>query len=243
MNNRESKSRGRGRPHRTEEYAFDAVELDRLLVHGEEIVDEEGRERRRYPTYRELAKRFGVSKSLIGRYSSEHNCLARRRKAQWDEDEPPEIAADPEQAEAAERLDEALIASKAKGFAVDRILRLAEQWLVHLEEAVNEGRLRPDIADLERFIRVIREAKEQPDERAGIPEGMPTLEDLQDLYEENRRRDAEETPAMCGRLPIGTIPISWVRANEPQLRSLLATLGPPEVGEPELANTEPSAPC
>jgi hypothetical protein len=217
------KRRKRGRPHRHEEYAFDARDLDRLLVHGER---EDGKVR--YPSYRELAARFGVSLGLIGRYATEHSCQERRRRAEWEGDEPPEIMADPAQVEAAEQLDQALSARGAdeasEGFAVERILRMAEQWLGHLEDAINEGRLRPDIADLERFIRVIRQAKAQPDERAGIPEGMPTLEELQDLYEENLRREREHTPAMCGRLPIGTIPISWVRANEEQLRTMLATL-------------------
>ena len=217
------KRRKRGRPHRHQEYAFDARELDRLLVQGER---EDGKVH--YPSYRELASRFGVSLGLIGRYATEHNCQERRRRAQWDGDEPREIVADPAQREAAEQLDQALSASgagdTAEGFAVERILRMAEQWLGHLEEAVQEGRLRPDIADLERFIRVIREAKAQPDERAGIPDGMPTLKDLQALYDENLRREREQTPAMCGRLPVGAIPPSWVRANEEQLRTMLVSL-------------------
>lgn len=215
--------RAAGRPTRLDGPAFDARELDRLLVYGERS---EGRVR--YPTYRELANRFDVSVSTIGRYATQHNCLGRRRAVEEGDGEPPEIEAAPAQVEAATQLDAALDAAEAEGIGVERILRLAESWLRQLEEAIDEGRLRPDLADLERLLRVIREAKAEPDERAGIPEGMPTLDDLQRLYAENERRAREETPAMQGRLPHGTIPISWVEANEAQLRAKLAALEAPD---------------
>ena len=222
--------RKRGRPHRTEHAAFDERALDQLLVHGERVGGEASA-RVHYPTYRELAERFGISKSLVGRYATEHNCLGRRRAAQLEEDVPLEVEAPPEQVKAAVNLDAALDAlSSGEGITADRFTRMAETWARQIEEAMEEGRMRPDVADLERLLRLIREVKAEPDERAGIPEGMPTLEDLQDLYEENLRRDREETPAMKGRLPIGTIPISWVIANEAQLRSMLATLETPEPG-------------
>ena len=213
-----------GRPSRLDGPAFDARELDRLLVHGERNGSKV-----RYPSYRELATRFDVVVSTIGKYSTEHNCLGRRRAAQLDAEEPPEIDAEPSQIAAGEELDAAFAArSEGDGITAARIIRIAESWCLQLEEAIEEGRMRPDIADLERFIRVIREAKAEPDERAGIPEGMPTLDDLQRLYAENERRAREETPAMQGRLPHGTIPISWVEANEAQLRAKLAALEAPD---------------
>ncbi len=231
-------TRGPGRPHRGEEPDLDQAALDRLLVHGEETTTPGGEPARRFPSYRELAERFGISKSLVGRYAQQHGCVARRRAAaearQVAEALPAEPVADaapppapaatpPDLARRAGDLDGAL-RSADDGLSVERILRMAERWLDLLEESIDEGRLRPDLADLERFIRVIKAAKEDADERAGIPDGMPTLDDLQRLYAENERRAREETPATQGRLPHGTIPISWVRANEPQLRAKLAAL-------------------
>lgn len=230
-------TRGPGRPHRGEGPAVDEGELDRLLVHGEEATTPSGKPTRRFPSYRELAERFGISKSLVGRYAQQHNCVARRRAA-LEAGKAPTPPADtaassahvprspppaPELEQSAGELDGALRGAD-DGLSVERILRMAERWLDLLEEAIDEGRLKPDLADLERFIRVIKAAKEEGDERAGIPEGMPTLADLERLYAENERRAREETPAMQGRLPHGTIPISWVKANEPQLRAKLAAL-------------------
>ncbi|MCA9609491.1 MAG: hypothetical protein KC619_28015 [Myxococcales bacterium] len=230
-------TRSPGRPRRGDEPDLDHRELERLLIHGEWTEGADGVERHRYATYRELAERFGISKSLVGRYAQQHNCVARRRAA-LEAGKAPTPPADtaassahvprspppaPELEQSAGELDGALRGAD-DGLSVERILRMAERWLDLLEEAIDEGRLKPDLADLERFIRVIKAAKEEGDERAGIPEGMPTLADLERLYAENERRAREETPAMQGRLPHGTIPISWVKANEPQLRAKLAAL-------------------
>jgi hypothetical protein len=53
--------------------------VDVLLVEGEIVIDSEGRERRVWPTQREVAQRFGVAPSLVGAFASQRNCTARRK--------------------------------------------------------------------------------------------------------------------------------------------------------------------
>jgi len=66
-----------GRPRRGEGPRINYDELDRVLVFGEPGKD--GGPAVRYPTYRELALRYGVAVSVIGEYGRRHKCQKRRK--------------------------------------------------------------------------------------------------------------------------------------------------------------------
>jgi hypothetical protein len=69
-----------GRPTKTEGPRFPPDTVDRLLVEGEEAPTTRGRVQRRFPSFRELAQRFGVAHSAIARYAEHHDCLGRRKR-------------------------------------------------------------------------------------------------------------------------------------------------------------------
>jgi hypothetical protein len=67
-----------GRPKKSEGPRFPRDEVDRLLVRGEEVQGEEGGAERRFPSIREIARRYGVAPSLIAGYAKAHDCKNRR---------------------------------------------------------------------------------------------------------------------------------------------------------------------
>lgn len=69
-------TRRRGRP-RKETPAVDWPRIESILVEGEPVTVN-GVIITDYPSYDELAPRFGVSASSISRYAAKHECLARR---------------------------------------------------------------------------------------------------------------------------------------------------------------------
>ncbi|MCP3170166.1 AT hook motif domain protein [Myxococcus qinghaiensis] len=69
-----------GRPTKAEGPRFPPDTVDRLLVEGEEVPTTRGRVKRRFPSFRELAQRFGVAHSAIARYAEHHDCLGRRKR-------------------------------------------------------------------------------------------------------------------------------------------------------------------
>ncbi|MDC0714270.1 AT hook motif domain protein [Stigmatella sp. ncwal1] len=69
-----------GRPTKAEGPRFPPDTVDRLLVEGEEAPTTRGRVQRRFPSFRELAQRFGVAHSAIARYAEHHDCLGRRKR-------------------------------------------------------------------------------------------------------------------------------------------------------------------
>jgi hypothetical protein len=68
-----------GRPRKTEGPRVNYAELDQLIVFGEPGT--EPGEPVRYPSYRELAARYGVAVSVIGDYGRKHKCQKRRKAA------------------------------------------------------------------------------------------------------------------------------------------------------------------
>jgi hypothetical protein len=71
--------RGVGRPRKGTGPRINYAELDQLIVFGEPGVDP--RCAVRYPSYRELAVRYGVVTSVIAEYASKHDCQRRRKRA------------------------------------------------------------------------------------------------------------------------------------------------------------------
>ncbi|NVJ26332.1 AT hook motif domain protein [Myxococcus sp. AM011] len=69
-----------GRPTKAEGPRLPHDEVDRLLVEGEEVPTTRGRVKRRFPSLRELAERFGVAHSAVAKYAQHHDCLGRRKR-------------------------------------------------------------------------------------------------------------------------------------------------------------------
>jgi hypothetical protein len=78
---RKNKNPKTGRPRKGDGPAFPHEEVDRLLVHGEIVEADDGREMQvRYPSFRAIADRYGVAHSLIADFAKKHNCLQRRKQ-------------------------------------------------------------------------------------------------------------------------------------------------------------------
>ena len=73
----------RGRPKRGEGPDVPWPTVDKLLVHGEQVIDgKTGEERVSYPSLATLAERYGVSRTLLWKYAHRHQCFDRRKDAQ-----------------------------------------------------------------------------------------------------------------------------------------------------------------
>lgn len=202
----ESDVRQPGRPRRGDEPEIDHRELERLLIHGEWLTEDDGRPEHRYPSYRELAERFGVTKTVVFRFSRRHNCLERRAGSGVDDSRTrAEEVSDEDAASAAEDV-EALLAESDFGADGDdrRLLPTVREIFVTWVRAVREGEVRITSAgEIEKMMRIAADLDAEAQMRALIPEGVPTLDELQDLYEERQRAFEASTPAMRGRVPVG----------------------------------------
>lgn len=72
--------RAAGRPRGDDVPAIDYDRVEQILVYGEEVAGGDGKTRRVFPTYRQLAARFGVAHSLIATFAKRNACLERRRQ-------------------------------------------------------------------------------------------------------------------------------------------------------------------
>jgi hypothetical protein len=139
--NTEQPAKKLGRPRKADPQRVDYHQLDTLLVMGEMRVDPERGPVTEYPSYRELAKHFGISHSLVAAYSSRHNCLRRREAA----------------SEKSRKVtDEKVIARRGTALAEakERILAIIDRFLEKFGKALDEGRVRVDsVADLNIMVR------------------------------------------------------------------------------------------
>lgn len=179
-----------GRPRKGDGPSFPAEEVDRLLVHGEPKQVSDGEvEGVRYPSYRELAERYGVAHSLIARYAKQHNCMARRKQAskrvrQLSDDKLIELRAD------------------ALAFSRDDQVRTIDRYLVKFEAAVAEGSVRFDNpSDFNLMCRLRAFLMGEAESRHEVYSGMPTLEELQQRYKELREEWERAEPTEREALP------------------------------------------
>ena len=83
--------RSRGRPRRGDAPVIDWARVEQLLVFGEPITDPAtGAHSVRFPSLKELSKRFGVSPSRVWQYNERHQCIERRREAKYKVDKKTE---------------------------------------------------------------------------------------------------------------------------------------------------------
>ncbi|ACY13571.1 hypothetical protein [Haliangium ochraceum] len=156
-----------GRPKKSDGPRVHYEELDRLLVFGEAVpCTERAGTTIVFPSYRELARRFGVSHGLVSKYAQRHNCLRRR-----------EIA----QARIAAKTDDKLIELRSNAVAVskDDELRIIDSYLSEFEKALKEGRVRCDSAgDFNTMLRLKQFIQGGADSRQELHAAL-SLEDLQ----------------------------------------------------------------
>lgn len=174
-----------GRPRHQDAPVIPFEELDRLLVHGEVKLLEDGKRTTVFPTYRELADKYGVVASVIAEYAKRHNTMKRRKLAE---------------ARVEKRTDEKLVElrSDALAFGDARLLELIDAFLVEFEKALKEGRVRADSpADVNTLVRLRSFLQGGADSRAEVQNSL-SLEVLSERHERYVRDFENATPAMAG---------------------------------------------
>jgi hypothetical protein len=198
--------RSRGRPKRADAPEVDYPDLDKLLVFGEVIPlgpDGSGGTNVVYPSYRDLAKRFGLSLTTIAEYARSHNCLRRREVAQL---------------RTQARVEEKLVERRAEDIAVSKEEQLViiDSYIAGFKKALVEGRVRYDSpADFNIMARLKEFLLGDSDPRHDTH--GPTLEQLQTRHDALRREMKESTPAECGELaPMSNAPAKGELSGEPR---------------------------
>jgi hypothetical protein len=182
--------RARGRPRKGDAPLIDYDQLDKLLVYGELAPTDDGSGTTTvYPSYRQLAERFGVSYAVIGEYARKRNTMARRERAQ---------------ARTQLRVEEKMVEARAEAIAVtkERELQIIDSYLMGFEKAIGEGRVRFDnptdyntMARLKEFL--LGGADSRPEVQASL-----SLDTLQAKHRDTRRALTDATPAERGELPV-----------------------------------------
>lgn len=178
-----------GRPRKADPPRVAYHELDRILVMGEVVDDGQGHGPKTvYPSYRDLAARYGVSHSVIATYAKHHRCLERRESALR---------------RVESRVEDKLIAARSASIADTqaKLVRSAEQFFESFDAAMKEGRVRCDsVTDFNTMARLRMYLDGGPDARSEVRTTI-SLEELQVRYERAMRAEAEATPAMRGIVP------------------------------------------
>ena len=145
-----------GRPRKADGPRVPYPQIDRLLVFGELVDPGDGKEPTVvFPSYRELARRFGVSHSVVADYAKRHDCLRRREEMQ---------------ARILAKTDQKLIELRATAMAMskDDTIRIIDSYLVGFEKALAEGRVRvDDPSDFDTMIGLREFLQGGPDSRRG----------------------------------------------------------------------------
>jgi hypothetical protein len=167
--------------------------VDRLLVHGEPHVLEDGTETVRFPSHRELADRFGVASSVIGEYAARHHVHHRRKELQ-----------DRVEHRTEEKLVELRSASAA--MTRDDVVRVIERYILKFAKAIEDDRVRMDtIADLNIAIRARELLMGNAESRSEVHNFVLKLDELQERHRDVIRcvavTVAEESGEVLRRLP------------------------------------------
>jgi hypothetical protein len=221
------KNRG-GRPRKSEGPRVPYEELDRILVFGEVVPCEDGNGTTvQFPSYRELADRYGVSHSVIAEYAKTHNAQRRRKEAQ------SRI-----QAKAENKLVE--LRASAIALSKDDELRIIDRYLGGFEDALSEGRVRFDNpADFNTMVRLKEFVLGNADSRQEIHASL-SLESLQTRHRQ-MLRTVEASPAERGEMARPSLPTSHAEHRPtPPASPTEAALQKPDARFPE-PTTEPQA--
>jgi len=182
----EKPSRARGRPRRADAPIVPWDEVDRLLVFGEKVKDETtGREAVSFPSYTELAARYGVSKSRIWQYAKRAKCLRRREESR-----------EREQARYEQKVVERRAEARALG--TEDVVRIIDGYIEGFRKAIDEGKVRFDSpADLDRLVRLKELMLGNADSRQEIQGGL-TLDAIQERHRKLRAQVDGLTPELAG---------------------------------------------
>ena len=172
----------RGRPKRGEGPDVPWPTVDKLLVHGEQVIDgKTGEERVSYPSLATLAERYGVSRTLLWKYAHRHQCFDRRKDAQART-----------QALTDDKVIEKLSSARAT-HTVD-VLRVVDQFLLGFEKDLREGKVRTDsAADFDRLTRLREFVTGGADSRQELT-GSVSLTAIQERHQ-RLRTQVERVPA------------------------------------------------
>jgi len=177
----EREPRYRGRPRRGQEPKVPWPLVEQLLVHGERTVDPKtGYEVLRYPSIATLAERFGVSRTLVWKFSHKHRCVERRAEARI------KLAARTD-----EKVIERLSGTQAR--ATSDVARIVDKYIAGFQKALREGKVRVDSpADLDRLVRLKELLTGNADTRSEV-NGQISLEAIQGRH--RRMRDHVDAAA------------------------------------------------
>ena len=184
----ERERRGSGRPRRGDGPAFPRDQVFDALVYGELVEQEDGTTTTVYPSYREIAERYGVTVSVISEYAKSRNVPKRRELAR---------------SRFESRREEKLIELRAEvaSFNDARMLSMLGGYFESAEASVKEGRMRIDsMAEIDKAWRLKSFIEGGPDSRQEL-RGTISLEALQQRYEAMQRNTRDTTVAMTGFVP------------------------------------------
>jgi hypothetical protein len=180
--------RSGGRPKKQDAPLIDYDLLDKLLVYGEVVPAESGPGTAvQYPSYRDLAERFGVGSTSIGDYSKKHNCMRRRERAKL---------------RTQARVEEKVVERRAEAIAMSKEeeIEIIDTYLGGFKKALAEQRVRFDSpADYNTMARLKEFLLGGADSRQET-HGILSLEQLQ-----VRHRDAQRMMADASREERGEV--------------------------------------
>ncbi|MCC7536228.1 MAG: hypothetical protein IT379_08440 [Deltaproteobacteria bacterium] len=202
-----------GRPRKGEGPRVPYEELDRILVFGEVVPCEDGNGTTVvFPSYRELADRYGVSHSVVADYAKSRNVQRRRKEA---------LAR--VQVKAEQKLVEAR--ATAIAYSKDDELRIIDGYLSGFETALAEGRVRFDNpADFNTMVRLKEFVQGNADSRQEIHASL-SLEVLQARHRQMIRA-VDVTAEERGVVAAGALPSQSTEAT-------VGNTGDPPAAPPE----------
>ena len=169
-----------GRKPRSIEQADRNAEIDRLLVEGEMIESDDGKQRRAYPLGKDIAQRIGVSNAWVSKYAKAHQCIERRRAL---------VRAAQEQAQ--QKL--AVMDSDRIAFDLDRQLSLCDSILEKYRDAIEQrGVGNVTAADINAMIRLRHFIGGNADSRVETQQQTVTLEMMQEAHARLRGDQEQE---------------------------------------------------
>jgi hypothetical protein len=175
-----------GRPKRADAPRVPWPTIDAALVHGERQVDPKtGEEVLRFPSLAVLAQRYGVSRTLIWKYSHKARCFERRKEAR---------------AKTLARTDAKVIekVSNARAAATSDVAAIVDTFISGFRKALDEGKVRVDsAADLDRLVRLRELINGNADARSEVTGGL-TLDALQSRHHRLRGQVEAMTPELAG---------------------------------------------
>ena len=191
-----------GRPRKVDGPKVPYHLVDRILVFGELADAGDGSEPTVvFPSYRELAKRFGVSHSVIASYAARRDCMRRREEAR---------------ARVEARTDEKLVELRATAFAMskDDTIRIIDSYIAGFEKSIADGRVRfENPTDFNVMVRLKEFVQGGADSRQEIHAAL-SLESLQERHKQLLHSADETSAAERGEVERSRAPSTEARGQD-----------------------------